>query len=72
MDKVCMCVYVCVCACAHARVHVGGNACMQRAHVYGRQVPFFWKILEVHLQGVCSELLSPFRDTLFVFQIRGL
>ena len=36
------------------------------------QVLFFWKILEVHLQGVCSELLSPFRDILFVFQIRGL
>lgn len=70
-------VYVCICVCALMHAYMWGermNATSTRVwqtDIIG-QVLFFWKILEVHLQGVCSALLSPFRDTLFVFQIRGL
>lgn len=59
----CMCVW-------GAHLYVTSTCAWQSDII--EQVLFFWKILEVHLQGVCSALLSPLRYTLFVFQIRGL
>lgn len=61
---------LCVCVCGGTPV-CNEQTCAWQTDIIG-QVLFFWKILEVHLQGVCSALLSPLRYTLFVFQIRGL
>lgn len=60
---------VCVCVCV-GDTHVCISTCIWQTGITG-QVLFFWKILEVCPQGICSEVPGPFKHTLFVFQIRG-